>query len=822
MATLLQDLRVTVRTLSARPGFTLTVVAVLALGIGANIALFSLAKALLMDPPPGVDDPETVLLVGRVQDGEGFDTFGWPELEDYRKGMPSLARLAAYTVHDATVSTDAGAERHRTLLVTGNYFETLGVRPAAGRLLVPADTEKPGEKAVAVLRHGMAKSLFGSAAEALGRTVRVNGIPVEVVGVTPPDFRGHDNMQRHDAWLPVTLQPRVMSMGSADLFENRGTVWLEFLGRLAPGTTVEQAQTEAETTAARLRAQWPEEYEGRDAAVAAGLVHPFWVGYLGEFVGTLQGAVAVLLLVACANVAGLLLVRGAERQQEIGVRLALGGGRGRLVRQILTESVALAVTGAAAGLMLAAWSGDAMAWLLSSSPIAGAAGVVDMTPDLRVAGFAALLALACGVVAGLVPALATVRPDILGVLRLAPPTASRGSSRTRDAFVVAQLALSLVLLTACGLQLRSLLYLGDIDPGFDMENVLVGGIQLGSESYTPEQALAFYDRLHERVEAMPGVETASFGIPIPLYRGRISTMARIDGWEPPEGQDGFNLDFRPVTPGYFETLGLTLVRGRGFTGADGAGSPKVAVINRTLAERFWPDGDPLGQRLHTGDPAGEEERLEIVGVVSDMKYMTLTEEPRLHFYVPLAQSRFVTRTALHVRTAPGRDPLTLLPEVRAAVTELDPDVPLDATRTLETQWLRSMGASRFATSVTGSFAVLAVLLAGLGLYGAFAFYVRQRQREIGIRMALGAEARRVEGLVLRQGVIRLAVGVVLGLAGALVAARWLAGDLAGVTPTDPVALLAAPAVLAAVALVATWLPAMRAARIDPATVLRGE
>lgn len=812
----LQDLRVTVRTLSARPGFTSTVVAVLALGIGANIALFSLAKALLMDPPPGVHDPETLLLVGRVQDGEGFDTFGWREVEDYREGMPSLAQLAAFSVLDATVSTDAGAERRRSILVTGNYFETLGVRPAAGRLLVPADSEKVGEKAVAVLRHGVAESLFGTAAEAVGRTVRINGISLEVVGVTPPGFRGHDNLQRQDAWLPITMQPRVMAMGP--LFEGRGTVWLELLGRLAPDATFEQAQTEAKTTAARLRAEWPEEYEGRDAAVSPGLAHPYWQGYLGGFVGTLQGAVAVLLLVACANVAGLLLVRGAERQQEIGVRLALGGGRGRLVRQVLTESVALAVTGAAAGLMLAAWSGDAMAWLLSSSPIAGAAGVVDMTPDLRVAGFAALLALACGVVAGLVPALATVRPDILGVLRLAPPTASRGSSRTRDAFVVAQLALSLVLLTVCGLQLRSLLHISDIDPGFDIENVLVAGLQLGSEAYDKEQSLAFHDRLLERVEALPGVERASLGFPVPLGQSRISTNAQIDGWEPPEGEDGFNLDFRPVTPGYFETMGLSLLRGRSFTDADLSGAPKVAVINRTLAERFWPDGNPIGQRIHTGN----EDRLEIVGVVSDMKYRSLTEEPRLHFYIPLAQSPFLTRTALHVRTDPGQDPLAVLPGVREAVREMDPDVPLDAARTLKTQWLRSMGATRFATSLTGSFAVLAVLLAGLGLYGAFAFYVRQRQREIGIRMALGAEARRVERLVLRQGVVRLAAGVVLGLLGALFAARWLAGDLAGVTPTDPVALLVAPAVLAAVALVATWLPAMRAARIDPAAVLRGE
>lgn len=818
MTALLQDLRLSVRTLSARPGFALTVVAVLALGIGANVALFSLAKALLADPPPGVHDPESLVFVGRVQDGEGFDTFGWPELADYRGGMPSLSELAAFSVLDATVSTDAGAERRRTILVTGNYFETLGIRPAAGRLLVPADSEQIGETAVAVLRHGLAESLFGSPAAAVGRTVRVNGTPVEVVGVTPPGFRGHDNLQRQDAWLPITLQPRVMAMGSVELFEGRGSVWIELLGRLAPEATFEQARTEAGTVAARLRAEWPEEYEGRDATVSPGLAHPYWQERLAGFLSTLRGAVAVLLLVACANVAGLLLVRGTERRQEIGVRLALGGGRGRLVRQVLTESVALAAAGGAVGLMLAAWSGDALAWLLASSPIGGAAEVVDLTPDLRVAGFAALLALACGVVAGLVPALAAVRPDILGVLKLAPPTASRGSSRTRDAFVVAQLALSLVLLTACGLQLRSLLHLSDIDPGFDVDHVLVAGLQLGSESYSSEQSLTFYDRLLERVEALPAVETASLGFPVPLYPGRISTNARIDGWEPPEGRDGFNLDFRPVTPGYFQTLGLSLLQGRSFAETDRDGAPKVAVINQTLAERFWPDGNPLGQHLHTGD----EESLEIVGVVSDMKYRFLTEEPRLHFYIPLAQSSFVSRTALHVRTAPEVDPLTVLPSVRAAVTELDPDVPLDAARTLKAQWLRSMGASRFATSLTGGFAGLAVLLAGLGLYGAFAFYVRQRQREIGIRMALGAEARRVEGLVLRQGVARLAVGIVLGLIGALFAARWLAGDLAGVTPTDPVALLVAPAVLAAVAVVATWLPAWRAARIEPAEVLRGE
>jgi len=818
MSTLFQDLRVTLRTLTSRPGFTFTVIAVLALGIGANVALFTLAKALLLDAPAGVQEPDRLLLLGRVQDGEGFDTFGWPEVEDYRAGVPSLSHLAAFSMLDATVSSESGVERRRTPLVSGNYFETLGVPPAAGRLLVPSDTEVPGEPAIAVLRHGVAESLFGSATEAVGQTVRVNGTPLEVVGVTPPGFKGHDNLQRMDAWLPITLQPRVMGMGSTDLFTGRGSVWLELLGRLDPDATFDQAQLEAETTAARLRTEWPEEYEGRDARVSPGLSHPYWQDYLGGFIARLQSAVGVLLLVACANVAGLLLVRGAERQQEMGVRLALGGGRGRLIRQVLTESVVLGLAGGAAGLMLAVWGGDTVLWLLSNSPLSGVARTVELTPDLGVAAFAALVALTCGLVAGLVPALATLRPDILAVLRMAPTTSSRRSSRTRDAFVVAQLALSLVLLTACGLELRSLLHLSDIDPGFDVENVLLAGIQLGRETYDNEQTLALYDRLLERVTVLPGVETASLGYPVPLYGGRISTRARIDGWEPPEGETGFDLDFRPVTPEYLDTLGLTQIQGRFFTNADRDGTPSVAVVNRTLADRLWPDGDAVGGQIHTGD----DETLEIVGVVSDMKYRSLTEQPRLHFYIPLAQSDFVSRTALHVRTAPGQDPLTVLPAVRAAVTELDPDVPLDAARTLETQWLRSMGATRFAVSLIGGFAVLAVLLAGLGLYGAFAFYVRQRQREIGIRMALGAEARKVEALVLRQGAKRLVVGIVLGLVAAVIAARWLVGDLVGVTTTDPVSLLAAPLVLGAVALVATWLPALRAARVDPAAVLRGD
>ncbi|HUP41943.1 MAG TPA: ADOP family duplicated permease, partial [Thermoanaerobaculia bacterium] len=791
MATLWNDLRHGARLLARRPGLTVATLLILGLGLGATAALFSLVNGLLLKPLPGVEDPESLVLVGRTQDGDGFDTFGYLDYRELREA--ASIDLAAVTTQGLELRAGGGARWTTGSLVTGNYFSALGTRAAAGRLLLPRDTGRPGEAPVAVLGHGLARELFDESAAAIGESVQVNGVPLEVVGVAEEGFHGGDSLTRAELWLPVTLYPQVEPPREPiDLLDAPGVVFLIFFGRLAPDATPAQAEAELTALHRGLETAYPEVYEGRGVTVVPGFgLYPFIRDYVEGFSLKLLAVVALVLVIVCANVANLQLARVSDRRLELGVRLALGAGRGTLVRQALAESVLLAVLGGGLGLLVAAWSQGLLELMLGATPLAFAADAVDLAPDARVLAVGFALALLTGLLAGAVPALHATRGGADGGLRSGGSARGGTRSHTREGLVVAQIALSLVLLALAGLYVRSLGEYRSIDPGFDAERVWTAGLRVGGEDAV-ERAPAVLDRVLAAAAAVPGVEAAGFGRPVPLAGSRSSTVIQVPGRQPPDGASGFGVDVRDVTPGYLDTLGLTLLAGRGILASDAPAAARVAVVNRTMAERLWSGRTAVGEIFQD-----DSVDYRVVGVVDDMKYLSLTEEPRLHMFRAFAQHP-APESVLHVRAA-GGDPRAIGLEVRRALADAVPEVVLFAERTLGEQLSRSIGTARVAASITSLFGALALALAAAGLGGTLLYYVRTHRHEIGVRMALGADASRVVRLVVGRGLRRVALGVALGAPAALAAARALESELYGVDPGDPWTLAGVAAVLFAVA-----------------------
>ncbi|MFP3939581.1 MAG: ADOP family duplicated permease [Thermoanaerobaculia bacterium] len=821
LTSLPSDLRHAVRVLARRPGLTVATLLVLALGLGATASLFSLVNGLLLKELPGVEEPERLVLVGRMQDGDGFDTFGFVEYRDLSAAETLEALVAEYT-RDLELRVADGGEAGRWStgsLVTGNYFQVLGTEAAAGRLLGPVDAQRPGEAPVAVLAHRTARELFGSPQEAVGRTVEANGVPLWVVGVAEEGFRGHETLGRIGLWAPLTMVHQVMPpRRPVDLLADRRVVFLSYFGRLAPGATVDQARSELQAIFARVRSEHPEIYDGREVAVAQGFgMSPGVRSYVRSLSTRLLAVVALVLVIVCANVANLQLARVSDRRLELGVRLALGAKRQTVVRQVLTESLLLSFAGGAAALAVVAWSGNALRLLVEASLLGSIAQDLDLSADGRVLAFAFALALLTGLAAGAAPALLATRTGAEAHLKQGrSPAAGRGGGAlVRDGLVVSQIALSLALLVVAALHVRSLDGFRRIDPGFDAGRVWAAGVRVG-DGPSPERALPALERLVEVARSVPGVEEAALGRPVPLAGNRMSTIVQVPGWEPPPGEDGFEADLRDVTPGYFRALGLTVLRGRGITAEDGPEAPRVAVVNQTMAERFWPGRDAVGQTIV---PGGDDEPYRVVGVVSDMKYLALDEEPRVHFYRPVAQNPS-PETVLHVRAA--GDPAAVGLQVRRALAERTPDVVVFQARTLAEQLDRSIGTVRVAASLTALFGALALALAAAGLAGTLLYFVRTHLHEIGVRMALGADAPRVVRLVVGRGLRRVVLGLALGAPLALVAADALGEELYGVDPADPLILGAVAAALLSVALAAALPAARRASHAQPAAVLRQE
>ena len=807
------DLRLALRRLRLAPGFSALAIGMLALGIGATTTAFALINAVFLRPPAHVRAPGRVVAVYTSDfSGPRYGNTSYPDLEDFRAAGAGLLALAGYTFRP--LSTSTGAESFRTAgeLVTPNYFDVLGVEPAAGRFFGPAE-----EPVAAIISYGLWQRRFAGAADAVGSPLGVGGRTFTIIGVAPRGFSGSTRGLGSDVWLPLGAA-QVLEPGR-DPMANRGSRGLFVLGRLLPGATPAAAEARLAAVARRLHAAHPEQWT--DVTGAARVVtvlperdariFPSIQGPVRGFLGVLMGVAALVLLVCCANLANLLLARGTSRRREMAVRLALGGLRARLVRQQLVEGSVLALIGGALGVGLAAWSTALLGRLQPPIPVPVA---LDLGVDARVLLFSLVATMAVTLVSGLVPALRATRTEAGSGLRLEASrsgVAGRGVG-LRDVLVVLQVAVSLVVLAAAGLFLGSLRRATRIDPGFTTRGVALAPLDLGAQGYDETRGRRFYQELLGQVRALPGVEAASLAHLVPLGFGRMRRGLEVEGYAPAPGEE-MEFGVNTVSDDYFETLSLPLVRGRAFEGRDRAGAQPVAIVNETFARRFWPGADPIGRRIVVGDQVRT-----VVGVARDAKYVSLGEAPQPHYYLPWAQA-YEPDMVLQVRTA--SDPRGLLPLLAAEARALDPDLPVQPI-TIDEHLSYALLPQRLGALVLGVFGGIATLLAALGLYGVVSYLVSQRTAEIGIRMALGATGSDIRRLLVRRGLGLTGVGLALGLLGAVGTGALVSGFLFGVNPVEPVILAAAALLFGGVALLASWVPAQRAARLDPLRALRSE
>ena len=824
MATLIQDVRYGLRMLAKNPGFTTVAVFTLALGIGANTAVFNLISALLLRPLPAVQHPEQLVMLERIQKGFTGDNFGYPDYLDYRDRNRSFTGLLADSGAALSFSNET-TERVLGSLVSGNYFSVLGVRPALGRLIEPRDTRVVGEGPVAVLGFGFWQRTFGGDPAVIGRTIRLNGHTFTVVGVAAAGFEGTRIGMAFDVWLPITMQPQAMPQLSGDALHNRASGWIEILGRLRPGVSPEKAQADLNVIAGELSRAYP----GTNATRRVGVLRHVGMdsddrASIANVLRLLMGMVFLLLLIASSNVANLLLARAAGRRREIAVRLALGCGRGRLLRQLLTEGVLLAVLAGSGGLLLAPWM---VKLALTVQQRAFGLRHLEAALDGRVLTFALLVSLATGIVVGLAPAARARRKDIVPDLKDGAPGSSGRRSSLQPSLVVAQVALSVVLLVASGLAARTLQRVVAADPGFESGGRLLVSLDLSTQSYSERAGRAFYDQLLDRVRSLPGVQAASLAgsVPPEEWPGALSVF--YEGQAPPpdvlrgrEFELGLRANIDVIAPDYFRTLGIPLLAGRDFSAQDRADSARVAIISEALAHRLWPEENAIGKRLEV--PLGDvvpRPPVEIVGIARDTLHRSLVAGPPLLLYLPRTQD-YDARAILLVHT-PG-NPLSLLPAVRREIAAADKNVPIVRAQTLAQHVAESLWQQRLAAGLIGLFGVLALTLASVGLYGVISESVAQRTREIGIRVTLGAKRADILHLVLSQGLELTLGGIALGLGISVISTRAMKGLLYAVSPYDPLSLALACVVLLAAALVASYTPARRATQVDPMVALRYE
>jgi putative ABC transport system permease protein len=803
------DVQYALRNITKRPLFYSAVILTLALGIGANTAIFTVVNGVLLQPLP-YPHPERLMMVWTHNPLQGIDkdVGTYPNFEDWRRASQSFERMSAYRGASVTLTGNGEPAQIRGARVTHEFFETMGVGPLQGRGFSSANGQAGGERVV-IVAHGLWIRRFGADASIIGRRIVLDGVPHEVVGVMPASFKHPADAE---LWMPLAPVGELR-----ELFVARGSYWLTIVGRLKPGVTRVAAQSEMDAIAARLEKEYPS-----NAGIGIRLVtmHEELVGDVQRPLLILLGAVCFVLLIACANVANLLLTRAASRQRELAIRAALGADRGRLVRQLLTESVVLGLLGGAAGLMIATLSTD----LIQTLAPAELPRLSDITIDRQVLAYVAGASVFTSLLFGLVPALHASRRDSGGNLKDGgrTGTAGRRGGRVRAALAVGELAIALMLLIGAGLLIRSFIALNSADPGFATSGVLALRLHLPPAAYgEPARITRFYEQLVERLNALPGVESAAAGSSLLLSRLPASASISIEGRPPlPANARNIPVPYDSVTPGYFSTLKIPLRRGRMFTRADGPRSPQVVLVNETFVKRFFPGEDPLGRRVTFGDPSQRDTQWQtIVGVVADTKRGGFEREPWAEAYFPMLQ---VPEPQAFVLLRTNGDPITLIAAAQAAVWSIDRHQAIASIRTVpELLALRELNR-RFTTLLLGVFASVALVLAIIGTYAVIAHGTAQRTQEIGIRIALGADPRMILRMVLLGGFRIAATGLAIGIVGALALTHVLSGLLFGVGARDSLTFVVVPGALLVVALAACWIPARRAMQVEPVIALRGD
>ena len=808
-----QDLRYGARMLVRQPGFTFVSALTLALGIGANTAIFSVVNAILLRPLPYQNPDRLVFVWGRhAGQPDELQQISYPDFNDIRQQNRVFDEISAMFIQAWTLTGQGEADRVVGLMVSSNIFRLLGVQPMLGRAFTPEE-EQPGKERVAVFSHRLWQKRFGADPEVIGRAVTLNGESYTLIGVLPPGFdlefplSPSFSIADNDVWTPLTsAHPRA---------GNRGIFTYEVIARLKPGAALEQARADLTTIGRQLEQAYGGTNKGRSFNPVP--AHEHMVGHVRRLLLVLLAAVGSVLLITCVNLANLLLSRATVRRKEMAIRAALGAGRARIVRQLLTESLLLASLGGLVGLGLAIWAAP----FLANFPGVNLPRAEEVRVDYYALGFTFCLSLATGALFGLAPALAATRADLHGGLKEGGwQSAAPGQRRLSQLLIVSETALALMLLVGAGLLTGSFLALLKVNPGFKMERALAFTVSISPTRYTDQQQAArFFQRLTDKLKILPGVQTVGAVSSLPLSRHTAGSAARVEGRQSPPGEQPTRIGWQTVTPDYFKTMGMQLLRGRDFSSDDLARTAHMTIINESLAQRIFPGADPLGKRVTFGGGGTQPDWHEIIGVVSDTRHLSLDDQPQPRAYDLFGQHG---GRAMFVVARVAGDPASLAGAVRAEVRQLDAEAPVYEMTTLEELVARSAATRRFSMSLIGALALIALALAAVGVYGVINYSVSQRTREIGIRMALGARGRDVIKLVIGQGLRLTLIGVACGLTAALALTRLMRSLLFGVSATDPVTFVGVAALLTFVALLACWIPARRAAKVAPLMALRHE
>jgi putative ABC transport system permease protein len=814
MTSLWQDVRYSLRMIAKAPGYAAITILTLALGIGANTTIFTWINSTLLNPIPGLASPNEVVALSLGKPSDNPFPFTYPDFVAMRDGQQSFTGMTVCSLTPMSLTGKGKPQRVWGMLATANYFDVLGVRPLLGRTFLPEEDEKPGGAPVAVISYRMWQTHFAATPDILGQTMELNQHPYTIVGVTPAVFQGSQTGLRSDIWVPMMMEAQLVPQG--DLIHDHHYFWLSMFARLKPGVAPRQAQEEMTVRLQPEVKNYPDEHRGHTSVT----LYPLWRAPFGanQFLSTmllvLMCIAGTVLLLACANVANLMLVRSVARRREIAIRTSLGASRWRLVRQLLVESLVLALAGGAVALLITFWSANTFAQFVPAMdfPVS-----LEMHPDRTVLFAALLISILSGVIFGILPAWRSSREAPVDVLKEDGTSASGSVRKARltSALVVAQISLSLVLLICAGLFIRSFRSAQQINAGFNSRGVLIASYDLFTAGYSDANGVEFDRQVVAKLEALPGVQSVALSSRVPLGIGGGSTSVKPEGYVP-QANESMETQDAIITPNYFKTMEIPIVKGRDFTPQDTMTSQRVAIVSETFVDRYWPHQEALGKQLNSDLT---HEWFTVVGVARDSKVNGLNEQPTPFVYLPLYQVYQATMI-VDVRTA--GDPMAFSGTVENAIHEMNADLAVFDVTTLESRAQLSSFPQRIAGTFVGAFGLLALVLAAVGIYGVTAYTTRQRTHEIGIRMALGASKQDILRLVLLRGLSLTLIGVVLGLALSFGLTRYLASLLLGVTATDALTFSSVAILLCAVALFACLIPARRAMRVDPMVALRYE